>query len=322
MPRGGHKTSRAYFRLDFTGLPESPTPLHYYNKLTFNQQRFVDEFVATGDAPRAAQWAGYEVRGITTNLLSQGHIRCAIRERARLIADMASVNAVDVRRDLKAIFEADTTELSGIWKVPCRHCWGVNHQYQYTNAEFYYLEQAYSYGENNWPNVCLTTEYGNTIYNHAQAAYAAGKQHHALDIKGGDGYSRNRQINAECPQCHGQGESMAYICDTRKLSEGGKKLFKGFKLTNDRRIELLTIDRTHVREMLARDTMVGVEHKEISVNLPRTQEEFDQLLATMSEEDLENFVANIVTLTEGSEYQQVPDTTALPKPSGKFSRGG
>jgi phage terminase small subunit len=318
----GHRT----LRLDTTnGLPRSPSKLYFYSRLPTAQRKFVDELIVCQNAAEAARRAGYENdRSAYRNLLSSSEVRCAIRERMETVTDLASVSAADVRRELRLIQNADATELAGIWNVPCRHCYGHNGQYQYTSPELYYIEQAYSYGEQGWPFACVTDEFGYTVTRHASAAYIAGKEHRSLDIKGGDGYTRTKPINQDCPQCHGQGEPMAYVCDTRKLSEGGKKLFKGLKI-NGKNIEVLTVNRQSVMDILARDTQVGIERKEISITLPRSAEEFDKAIQGMSQSDLEQLVGNMVTEIEGDfhvmeEPQQLNQPTKLTKPN-RFTRG-
>ena len=305
-------------RLAFTNLPPSPTPLHFYTQCTGRERRVVDVYVATLDMREAAKSAGFRdpdeaVKGFLRNV----PLMCAIRERLDAVSEMAGVTAADLRRELKLINDADATELSGIHKVPCRHCWGMNHQFQYTDAELYYIEQAYSYGEERWPEACLTNEFGHELRNHARSAWIAGKSGRSLFIKGGGGYTRTREINPDCPQCHGGGTPMAWVCDTRQLSEAGKKLLKSVRIS-DNRIEILSIDRTHVREMLARDLRVGVERKELVVQLPRTPEEFRAALEKMPVRELEQFVANVVTLGEG-EYDRVSEDNQSPEP--KMRRG-
>lgn len=310
---------RSYGTIKLTGLPESPSRLHFYGKLLPAHQKFVDEFVICMDAVKAAQRSGYEHPATAyTELLANKDIRCAIRERMETVTDLASISAADIRRDLKLIHDADATEISGVWKVPCRHCWGIKGQYQYTNAERIYLEKAYGYGEDGHPAGLITNEFGSELARHAVAAYVTGKAHQKLDLKGGSGYSRTREINPECSQCHGHGNPMAYICDTRHLSEGGRRLFKSVRL-NGERLEVVTLDRENVRNILARDVQVGVERKELTINLPRTQEEFAKAISAMPAAELEMFVANMITLTEGSDYKV--EAPAQPLSNGEMPDG-
>ena len=132
-------------------------------------------------------------------------------------------------------------------------------------------------------------------------------------------------INPACPQCSGLGESLAYICDTRNLSEGAKRLFKGVKLKTGGDIEILTIDRQQIRDMLARDLRVGIERKEIQFNFPRTREEFDELLNQLPARELETMIASLVI--EGEGYVVDPGAEPPPVPpqgllgKAKFQRG-
>ena len=299
-------------------LPPSPTPLHFYSQLTVRERRFVDGYVTHLDMNRAARDAGYE-KTPGNELMRDERIRCAVRERTEAVSQLAGITAADLRRELKQVFDADPSELSGIHKVPCRHCHGMNGQYQYTDAEMRYVEQAHAYGETGWPHACITSEFGSELYRHAHAAYLAGKSGRTLDIKGGDGYTRNAEINPACPQCCGDGIPMAYVCDTRHVSEAGKRLLKGVRF-GDNRFEVLTIDRNRIRDMLARDLNVGVERKELVIGLPRNAEEFRQMVERMPVTELEEFIANMVTLGE-DEYAEV-GTQTLPAP-GKvgFRRG-
>jgi hypothetical protein len=244
------------------------------------------------------------------------------------LMELAELTSSELRLELKQAFQADATEISGIWQVPCRHCHGANHQYQYTDPEWYYVEQAYAAGENGWPYAAIvTSEYNPVVRNHASAAYLIGKEGKTLDTKGGGGYSRNAPINPDCPQCSGRGEAMLYFADTRRLSAGAKRLFKGVKLKQGGDIEIMTVDRQHIRDMLARDLRVGIERKQIDFNFPRSPEEFDQFLDRLPARDLEMMLANMIELDEGNGYKVEQDQTepvvteaALPKPS-RFTRG-
>jgi phage terminase small subunit len=86
-------------------------------KLTEKQQRFVDYYLASGNAEDAAKKAGYNARGNTTKLLQNTTIQQAIKERNKTIeshriADMKEVkefwtnllrdNQADARDRLKA----------------------------------------------------------------------------------------------------------------------------------------------------------------------------------------------------------------------------
>jgi len=304
--------SRARKRLAFDDLPPSPSPFYYYGLLTVRERRYVDIFIVCLDARDAARRAGYgDAERAIGDLLADKRVRAAIRERQDAVSELASITAADVRRELKQIYEADSTELSGVWKIPCRHCWGINNQYQYTGPEMMYIERAHAYGGDGWPMTCITAEFGGELYKHAHAAFIAGRQSRPLDTKGGDGYSRNEAVNPNCPQCSGQGTPMAYVCDTRRLSEGARRMYQGLRMAEGR-LEIVSMDRQRIREMLARDVHVGVERKVLSINMPRTVDEFNDAIRQMSYAELEQLVSGMVELSE-SEYEVIADLRATPE---------
>jgi phage terminase small subunit len=313
-------------RLAFEGLPPSPAPFHFYSLLTVRERRFVDAYVATLDIGKASRSAGFLKTEHGNALLDDKRVLCAIRERQEASSEMALDSAADLRRDLRLICDADPAELSGVHKVACRHCHGVNGQYHYTAAELYYLEQAHSYGEEGWPFACVTDEFGRELHAHARAAWLAGRQSRPINLKGnlkdGDAYSRNLEINPDCPQCHGEGTPMLYVCDTRYLSDAGRKIFRGVRLANGERIEIVAINPEHAMTIRARDLRVGVERKELVVRMPRTREEMEAALQSMTTAEMEAFVQQVVTLGEG-EYSEVQEVLASnpQRHRGGFRRG-
>lgn len=289
-------------RLAFDGLPPSPTPFHFYSLLTVRERRLVDAYVATLRLDRAARAAGVS-DDKANEMLDDERLMCAVRERTEASSEMALLTAVDVRRHLKLILDADPAEVSGVHIVACRHCYGDNDQFQYTRAELYYLEQAHSYGELGWAFACVTDEFGRELHGHARAAWLAGKSGRAINLKGGDGYSRNSEVNPDCSQCHGRGTPMFYVTDSRSLSPAAKAIVRGYKVGGDR-VETLTISRDVALQLAARDNNVGVERREIVVQMPRTPEELNSALESMPTAELEQFLQQVVTLGEG-EYSEV-----------------
>jgi len=253
------------------------------------------------------------------------------------LLESAEVSASELRQELKQIFLADTTEISGVWRVPCRFCHGINHQYQYTDAEWRFVEQAATWGELGFPFAAVTNEFNHIVLNHAHAAFQIAREAVKLketgsqinmqaDRKGGGGYSRNAPVNPDCPQCSGLGDTMAYVCDTRRLSDGGKRLYKGVKFKRDGDIEIMTIDRQHIRDMLARDLRVAVERKEINFNFPRTAAEFDEMLSKLPTREIETMIAALVIEGEGYVVKSdaATDVTPADEPQarqGRFQRG-
>jgi phage terminase small subunit len=72
-------------------------------KLTEKQQRFVDYYLASGNAEEAATKAGYNARGNTTKLLQNTTIQNAIKERNKQLESDRIVSMEEVK-----LFWSDT----------------------------------------------------------------------------------------------------------------------------------------------------------------------------------------------------------------------
>ncbi len=79
------------------------------------------------------------------------------------------------------------------------------------------------------------------------------------DIAGGFGWDPRRFPHPECPRCFGEGVLETYFKDTRKLSEGGKRLFTGVAETRDG-MKVLTADKQTALRVLA--SHVGITEKQ------------------------------------------------------------
>lgn len=97
-----------------------------------------------------------------------------------------------IARDL-AIAKVDLTELARLHIPPCRHCWGINNNYQRTHAEFEKDFEDYNQG-------------------HGQTKTIKGRLglptqvSVPFDPKGGSGYNIWSDPNPGCPNCFGNGE--------------------------------------------------------------------------------------------------------------------
>jgi phage terminase small subunit len=67
-------------------------------KLTEKQQKFVDYYLASGNAEDAAKKAGYNARGNTTKLLQNTTIQQAIEERNKSIVNDRIANMEEVKQ--------------------------------------------------------------------------------------------------------------------------------------------------------------------------------------------------------------------------------
>jgi phage terminase small subunit len=204
------------------------TPTFRIPGLTPAQRIFCNEYATTRNATESYQRAHPNVTRLTAGtegnrLLHNPLIR---EEVQRLLDESASITGITRERVLMRLWNiatADPRKLTELRKGACRHCWGMYHQYQYTDAEY---EKA----ESDW------------IHKEAkrQKAEKADFEPQAFPRKGGTGYHPDRQPNPECPECFGEGTTRVVLHDTRTLEPAEAALFAGVKVSEKGAIEVKT----------------------------------------------------------------------------------
>ena len=231
--------------------------------------RFVDEYLIDFDAPAAATRAGAQDPQIGNRLLGQNAVLAAIQ-----IAQAKRNVRVGLQQDyiLKrwlAVVEADPRELIEHWRVCCRHCWGIDHRYQFKDTE---LREAMRHHQTQ------------------QLRLRDPADRVEFDDLGGGGYNINRppmrgadwvefvQRNAQiqglmipnvepnadhsCPHCSGHGDSFTILHDTRDYSPAAAALYLGVKPTS-RGSEVLMRSKPEAEQLLARHMgMIGDRGKD------------------------------------------------------------
>lgn len=149
-----------------------------------------------------------------SRLASNPKIALRIAELRNAVAEPAMIEARDVLREWLTIATADPSELTRVRRWCCRHCYGIEHRYQWVNDDEFAAA------------VCRVID-----YNATKSARAHSKS--LPDYEGGTGYDRNRAPLASCPMCSGDGEYDVFVADTRSMSAAARKLFAGVKTTRD-----------------------------------------------------------------------------------------
>jgi phage terminase small subunit len=185
------------------------------------QAVFVAMFVDNEQLPEAerlpdyqiALRAGYSennVRQTASRLMSSVDVQRAISARKQQLAEqaagLANVDAKRVLQEWAEIAVGDPTEIVGVRRVNCRHCWGFAFAYQRTDAELA-KEQA--------------QEMQDAIFN--------GREMNTEKFTGGGGYRHTRDANPACPECDGEGVEDVYVKDFRRLTAKQRKLIAGVK---------------------------------------------------------------------------------------------
>lgn len=176
--------------------------------LTPKQQRFVDEYLIDLNATQAAIRAGYSEKTAeqgAAQLLRNIKVLNAIQERQAQLQEEVQIEQREVLQHWVDMARSNPNDLSEHRRVPCRYCWGINHNYQWrTEREF-----------------------------QAACDEATAKEKPLPNDDGGYGYTINREINPSCPECDGVGVGKLILKDTRHLPPAALSLLKGAKQTKD-----------------------------------------------------------------------------------------
>lgn len=204
-----------------------------------NHRLFALEYLKDFNGRQAAIRAGFSERSaaqIASRLLTkdniQKYITSAVEARARDLGD-ESDKALEM---VQAVAEADPNALVEMRRGCCRFCHGHNGDYQFTRQELQKDQDAHA---------------------KAKEKYDAARRDTSLpdfppfDMKGGVGFTPNKDPNPECTECFGEGEIRTFINDTRKLTPAQRRLFAGVKETQHG-IELKVNSQDKARELMMR----------------------------------------------------------------------
>jgi hypothetical protein len=184
--------------------------------LNQRQQAFVSEYLIDLNATAAYKRAGYKsgseaaAQAHACRLVGNGKVQRAIQDAMAARTKRAEIKADDVLRALILLAFASANELIEVRRTCCRYCHSEGFKYQRTPGEMAA----------------------------AHAAWQAMKDQEAADApvapfdpEGGVGFDGRKDPHPKCPECFGEGVAAPFLKDTRKLSEGARRLFAGLKVT-------------------------------------------------------------------------------------------
>lgn len=209
--------------------------------LNFEQQAFVDELLSM---ERRVAWRAYQRVYRVTNqkaceaaasrLLRLAKVQKAIRE-----GEEARLKRVEYSQDqlfnrLFTMVTADPNEIVEHRRENCRHCYGVDHLYQWAD-------------ENEYLRVCAEI-------NEQNEDLPEGKPPSPYPSnEGGYGFDAYALPNPDCPKCGGVGYSRTVFHDTRFLSPGARMLYQGIKQTKEG-MEAKMVDQLAVLKLMMQHT--------------------------------------------------------------------
>jgi phage terminase small subunit len=146
------------------------------------------------------------VHSRASTLAARERVAERIAELRAIAAKQNELGVAELLRMHVEIATADARELVEYRRIPCRHCHGQDHRYQFTPAEMERAREKHDEKQ------------------------AEAKNPKPFDEKGGVGYTKKRAPHPDCPECHGDGLGEMLVSDTRKLSRVGAQLYEGVKL--------------------------------------------------------------------------------------------
>jgi hypothetical protein len=195
-------------------------------------------------------------------------VRALIDQETQKRLDRLQITGDDVAKYWWRLATSDARELSPIARAACRHCYGVDFQYQFTLAEFRLARGAHLSKQLKLPP----------------------DERKPFDELGGIGYDRNKPPNPQCPECNGKGIWVSRPIDLDNLSPGAALLFDGIKQDRHGNIEFRLRDRSRALEMFGYITGLGpkpgsminfAQFNELNIE-KLTDEQLDALLARLA----------------------------------------
>jgi phage terminase small subunit len=212
------------------------------DKLTPKQEMFVKEYLIDLNATQAAIRAGYSKKNadkIGPELIGKTRIQAALQKEMDKRAERTEIKADDVLKYWHDIATADPSELIHVRRICCRHCHGIDHEYQWRDEK----------------------EYQQAVRMANQQAKESEKPPRIPSDAGGYGYYKLREPNPQCPYCWGEGHMEVHAADTRTLSPKAKLLYAGVKQTRDG-FEIKMRDQDKAMENVAKHLGMFVEKHE------------------------------------------------------------
>jgi hypothetical protein len=196
------------------------------------RHKFAEAYVAlrengksdTAAAAEAALHCGYAT-GYAWHLINHPQVKAFVEGRVARHLERAEVNSEAI---LRYWWDIATCELPFPPAGPCRYCWGVDHQYQYTQSE---------------ARTALRKHTGDQLKKavHLRVPF---------DDLGGTGFDRTKKPHPHCPECNGQGRNYLLVIDRDKLSHAQRHAIDEIRVHKDGSVSLKMRDRSRAMENL------------------------------------------------------------------------
>lgn len=194
--------------------------------------------IRTGSKPENAPMMAYR-------FLQEVEVQEAIQEQIEIRAKARALTVEWVLNQWREIASADPSDLIWVETECCRHCHGINHQYQWTQFEYDEVVRQ-----------CLDHTCG------SKCEQPCGKRIPPL-ATGGFGFNPHEAPHEGCPACHGDGVEQVRVADTRRVRGAARRLCAGVKKTKDG-IEIKMRDQDKALDNIAKFLGMIVNKNEIA----------------------------------------------------------
>jgi hypothetical protein len=221
----------------------------------------VDEYLIDLNATQAAIRAGYSAKNankVGPEILGKTWFQVAIAERRKEVAATTAITPEVVLQRWWELANVDINEIVEYRRDNCRHCWGEDHEYQWTHGEF---EKAQRDADNE------------------------GKPEPSC--AGGFGFVATREPNPECPECAGEGRGKVHVHDTRRLKGAARRLYAGVHQGKDG-LKALIDDRMKALDNVSRILGVYSDRRDDPIKAQQAEKlrmENELLRKDMDEDD-------------------------------------
>lgn len=209
-------------------------------RLTKEQELFCVEYVKTLK-PAASYIVAYDATNVATNVASKR--ACSLLNNQRVAAQIQLLrnkaakkqefSVTEVLRHWVNIATANPADLIAYQRRCCRHCYGINNNYQWNEMEFA-----------------------------TQCAQAISDRKLPPTASGGFGFRPDRDPVISCNNCYGEGVQSVFVADTRNLKGKAKFLYAGLKQTRDG-VQVLMRDQDEALRNISK--YLGMDKKRVEL---------------------------------------------------------
>ena len=209
-----------------------------------------EAMLSSGIAAPGAHTAAYRVLHKPEVMGALNHLLIERRKRVDIELD-------EVVNYHFAMATADAREFNCLHWRCCRYCWGIDNQYQFTQAELRNAQQKHQIKYDKLPphKRPLFDEEGGDGFNSRK------------DPQRGPDWDEKANDQHSCPECSGKGVPVLEEVDLSKLSYGASLIFDGIKVGRDGSVEFkLNANRSKGMEEVAK--LLGISRPKRSVVTP------------------------------------------------------